>query len=185
MSNESVLIDLKSLFSDTTNSLESHQPVILVADDEVMIRNLVTILMQLEGYLVVTAADGQEGLELSRKFSGKIDLVITDMEMPRLNGSDLCAHLLEERPGIKILVMSGSDIAEIVEANIHMQFLPKSFDGETIKKRVRKILDLPSRPPKVRSTSNGIAVLDSALDMNEWSSVDWNNKRQLNAYSAE
>ena len=140
MSNESVLIALKSLFGDTTNSLGSHQPVILVADDEVMIRNLVTILMQLEGYLVVTAADGQEGLELSRKFSGKIDLVITDMEMPRLNGSDLCSHLLEERPGIKILVMSGSDMAEIVEANIHMQFLPKPFDGETIKKRVREIL---------------------------------------------
>ena len=140
MSNESVPTALKPLLSDATHSLEPHQFVILVADDEVMVRNLVTILMQLEGYLVVTAADGQEGLELSRKFSGKIDLVITDMEMPRLNGSDLCAHLLEERPGIKILVMSGSDMAEIVEANIHMQFLPKPFDGETIQRKVREIL---------------------------------------------
>src|SRR6266566_884933 len=117
----------------TRNFLEPHQPVILVADDEVIIRNLVTILMQLEGYLVLAAADGQEGLELSRKYAGKIDLVITDMEMPRLNGRDLCAHLLEERPGIKVLVMSGLDIAEIVSQNIHMQFLPKPFDGETIK----------------------------------------------------
>ena len=103
MNNQSVPTALKPLLSDTTGSLQPHQPVILVADDDVIIRNLVTILMQLEGYLVVAAADGQEGLELSRKYSGKIDLVITDMEMPRLNGSDLCAHLLEERPGIKVL----------------------------------------------------------------------------------
>src|SRR6266852_1165249 len=114
MSTKSIPTALKRLLSDATSSLEPRQPVILVADDEVIIRNLVTILMQLEGYLVLAAADGQEGLELSRKYSGKIDLVITDMEMPRLNGSDLSAHLLEERPGIKVLVMSGSDIAEIV-----------------------------------------------------------------------
>ena len=142
MSNESIPAALKPLLIDATESLEPHQPVILVADDEVMVRNLVTILMQREGYLAVAAADGQEALELSRKYSGKIDLVITDMQMPRLNGADLCTHLLEERPGIRVLVMSGADIAEIVSANIHMQFLPKPFDGETITKRVRGILGL-------------------------------------------
>jgi YesN/AraC family two-component response regulator len=63
--------------------------------------------MQREGYFVLSAADGQEGLELSRKYPGTIDLVITDVQMPRLNGTDLCAHLLEDRPGIKVLVMSG------------------------------------------------------------------------------
>ena len=69
------------------------QFVILVADDEVLIRNLVTLLMQQEGYLVLAAADGHEGLELSRKYPGKIDMLITDVQMPRLNGTDLCAHL--------------------------------------------------------------------------------------------
>ena len=156
MSNDSVPPALKPLLSDATYCLEPHQPVILVADDEVMIRNLVTILMQLEGYLVISAADGQEGLELSRKYSGKIDLVITDMEMPRLNGSDLCAHLIEERPGIKVIVMSGKDIAEIVSQNIHIHFLPKPFDGEIIKKRVREILGLRPRPSKARSSSTAI-----------------------------
>src|SRR4051812_27807096 len=150
MSNESVL---KPLLSLTAHSLEPSQIVILVADDEVIIRNLVTILMQLEGYLVISAADGQEGLELSRKYAGKIDLVITDMEMPRLNGSDLCAHLTEERPGIKVIVMSGQDIAEIVNENIHLHFLPKPFDGETIKKRVREMLGLAPKPPNARSSS--------------------------------
>jgi len=115
-------------------------PDILVADDEVMIRNLVTILMQSEGYFVLSASDGHEGLELSRKYPGTIDLVITDVQMPRLNGADLCAHLLEERPEIKILVMSGTDMSEIVSQNVNLPFLPKPFDGETLKASVRAIL---------------------------------------------
>jgi CheY-like chemotaxis protein len=66
-----------------------HQPVILVADDEPLIRNLVTLLLQHDGYFVMSAADGHEGLHLSRKYPGVIDLLITDMEMPRMNGTDL------------------------------------------------------------------------------------------------
>ena len=122
----------------------AHQSVILVADDAVLIRNLVTLLMQQEGYFVLSAADGHEGLELSRHYPGSIDLVITDVQMPRLNGTDLCAHLLEERPGIKALLMSGADIREIVRQNVDLPFLPKPFDGQTLKARVRAILTTTS-----------------------------------------
>jgi DNA-binding response OmpR family regulator len=125
-----------------------HQPIILVADDEVMIRNLVTLLLQGHGYVVLSASDGQEGLELSRKYPGTIDLVITDVEMPRLNGMNLCAHLLEERPGIKVIVMSGADMGQIVSQNINMPFLPKPFDGEALLARVRATLGAPVQSPK-------------------------------------
>ena len=135
-----------------------HQPIILVADDEVMIRNLVTILLQHQGYVVLSASDGQEGLELSRKYPGTIDLVITDMQMPRLNGMDLCAHLLEERPGIRVIVMSGAEMNDIVGQNINLPFLPKPFDGEALLERVRVVLNAPAlrvergsgRPPQGR-----------------------------------
>ena len=127
-------------------SLGVYQPVILVADDEALIRNLVTLLLQHDGYFVLSAADGHEGLELSRKYPGPIDLVITDVQMPRLNGTDLCAHLIQERPGIKVLVMSGADVSEIVSQNANMPFLPKPFDGETLKARVRAILATPPQP---------------------------------------
>jgi DNA-binding response OmpR family regulator len=123
--------------------LGARQPVILVADDEALIRNLVTLILQHDGYFVLSAADGHEGLELSRKYPGAIDLLITDMEMPRMNGTDLCGHLMEERPGIKALVMSGKEISEIVRQNANMPFLPKPFDGETLKAKVRAILALP------------------------------------------
>jgi DNA-binding response OmpR family regulator len=125
-----------------------HQPIILVADDEVMVRNLVTILLQQQGYIVLTASDGQEGLELSRKYPGTIDLVITDVDMPRLNGTDLCTHLLEERPGIKVIVMSGTDMGEIVNSNIHLPFLPKPFDGAALLERVADALNAPVQSQK-------------------------------------
>ena len=67
--------------------------------------------------------------------------------MPRLNGTDLCAHLLEERPGINVLVMSGADMSEIVSQNINLPFLPKPFDGTTLIARVRAILAAPVQPP--------------------------------------
>jgi DNA-binding response OmpR family regulator len=124
-------------------SLSVNQSVILVADDDALIRNLVTLLMQQEGYFALSAADGHEGLELSRKYPGAIDLLITDVDMPRMNGTDLCGHLMEERPGIKVLVMSGADISDIVSQNANMPFLPKPFNGQTLKARVREILTLP------------------------------------------
>lgn len=132
-------------------SLGVHQSVILVADDEALIRNLVTLLLQHDGYFVLSAADGHEGLELSRKYPGVIDLLITDMQMPKMKGTDLCAHLMEERPGIKVLVMSGAEMSEIVSQNANLPFLPKPFDGQTLKARVRAILAASVQPPRLPS----------------------------------
>jgi DNA-binding response OmpR family regulator len=129
-------------------SLGVERPIIIVADDEVLVRNIVTLLLQGQGYIVLTASDGQEGLELSRKYPGTIDLVITDVEMPRLNGMDLVTHLQEERPGIKVLVMSGSDMKEIVSRNVNLPFLPKPFDGETLLSRVRALIGAPVQSQK-------------------------------------
>ena len=126
---------------------ESNEIVILVADDDALMRNLVTLLMQRQGYYVLSAADGKEGLELSRKYPGPIELLVTDLAMPRLNGSDLCAHILKERPGIKVLMMSAADIQDIISQNINLPFLPKPFDGGVLVDRVRAILAAPSQEP--------------------------------------
>jgi len=73
-------------------------------------------------------------------YTSKIDLIITDMEMLRLNGADLCARLLEERPEIKALVMSGADTREIVSQNVDLPVPPRPFDGKTLIARVRALL---------------------------------------------
>src|ERR1035441_9461783 len=116
----------------------AHRFVILVTDDNALVRNLIGLVMQQDGHFVLCAADGHEGLELSRKYPGTIDLVITDVQVPRLNRTDLCAHLMEERPGNKILMMSTADAGYDTLA-----FLRKPFDGCTLKARVRTILSAP------------------------------------------
>ena len=126
--------------------MTTRPPVLLVADDEVEIRDLVTSLMETEGYLVLPASDGHEALELSRGYAGTIDLVITDVEMPRLNGTDLCSHLLEERPGIKVLMMSGKDLDKLRRDAASLPILPKPFDCGTLKAKVQALLD-PGEAP--------------------------------------
>ena len=130
--------------------------VILVADDDPLVRNLVTLLMQEDGHFVLSAADGHEGLQLSRQYPETIDLVITAVEMPRLNGTDLCAHLRKERPGIKMLIMSGADISEIVNQNVNLPFLPKPFDGQTLRAKVRTVLGVPLQPPTYSQPSEQV-----------------------------
>ena len=142
-----VRVPTELIDSPIDRSKGERQPVILVADDEVMIRDLVTVLMQQDGYYVLSAADGREGLELSHQYLGSIDLLITDVQMPRLSGTDLSAQLAKERPGIKVLMMSGADMTEIVRQNATLQFLPKPFDGQTLRARVRATVTASVQPP--------------------------------------
>ena len=128
-------------------SLGVHQPTVLVADDEVMIHEVITILLQEQGYVVLSAFDGQEALEISRKHPGKMDLLITDVDMPRLNGIKLCMQLLQERPGIKAIVMSGTDKGEIVRRNIDIPFLSKPFKSEALLASIREMLEPPKQSP--------------------------------------
>ena len=126
-----------------TSDGNSRQRVVLVADDDLPIRHLVTLLMQQEGHLVLSAADGHEGLEVARQYPQPIDLVITDLEMPKLDGTQLCACLMEEQPGIKVLIISGSDVADgFADHSGKLPFLPKPFDGQTLKQRVRALLGI-------------------------------------------
>jgi CheY-like chemotaxis protein len=64
------------------------RPVVLVAEDEVMIRNIVRIALEEMGVSVLTASDGKEALELSRKFPGTIHALVSDVVIPNLDGSE-------------------------------------------------------------------------------------------------
>ena len=83
------------------------QTVILVVDDEVMIRNITRVVLEQEGYFILAARDGEEALRLSEKFPGAIHAVLSDVMMPTIDGLQLRERILTERPGIKVLLMSG------------------------------------------------------------------------------
>jgi two-component system, cell cycle sensor histidine kinase and response regulator CckA len=80
--------------------------VILVVDDEVMLRNMIRTLLSKKGYAVLIAADGNEALEVSQAHEGWIDLVLTDVEIPQLGGIEAYQRIRHERPAIKVLFMS-------------------------------------------------------------------------------
>jgi DNA-binding NtrC family response regulator len=113
------------------------QPVILVVDDEVMIRNIARITLEADGYFVLAAHDGEEALHISRKFPGTIHALLSDVIMPKVDGLQLRERILTERPGIQVLLMSGNiDSAPPFE----VPFLAKPFDLWVLKDRIRQLL---------------------------------------------
>jgi CheY-like chemotaxis protein len=110
--------------------------VVLVAEDEVIVRNLVRHVLEAEGHYVLAAADGAEALQLSRSYSGSIDLLITDVVMPRLDGFALVKQLLDERPNVRVLLMSG----KVSEAIPDLPFLQKPFAAADFRAKVRDVL---------------------------------------------
>jgi DNA-binding response OmpR family regulator len=110
------------------------QRVILVVDDDPVIVELVRSVLEGEGYFILTAADGEEALLLSRAFPGTIHLLLTDVEMSKLNGLQLRERVREERPATKVLLMSGR-VHKLGE-----QSLRKPFGLGVLKERVRQML---------------------------------------------
>jgi DNA-binding response OmpR family regulator len=82
---------------------------ILVAEDDTQIRRHVTSLLEEKGYRVLAADGGDTAMELSRRHSGRIHLLLTDIQMSgTLDGFSLAQQICRERPGIRILTMSGN-----------------------------------------------------------------------------
>jgi CheY-like chemotaxis protein len=80
---------------------------ILLVDDDEAVRRLARTLLIEEGFRVIEASNGAEALEVSSAHPEPIDLLLTDLIMPKLNGLLLVGRLVQERPGIRVLYMSG------------------------------------------------------------------------------
>jgi DNA-binding response OmpR family regulator len=82
-------------------------PTILVAEDDEGVRSLVHEFLSSLGYRLLVAGDGTSALRLASSHSGRIDLLLTDVVMPGMDGFELAARLRAERPGLPVLAMSG------------------------------------------------------------------------------
>ena len=116
------------------------QIVVLLAEDEPLVRNMIRNILSRSGYSVLDAADGLEAVELARAYQGTIHLLLTDLKMPNLNGAQAARIIAEERPGIGVLVISGHASDEIrIEMQSHA-FLRKPFVPGVLLRRIEELL---------------------------------------------
>ncbi|MEP6764042.1 MAG: ATP-binding protein [Gemmatimonadaceae bacterium] len=126
--------------------------VILLADDDVDFRTLSAHTLREAGYEVITADDGVSALEMVAEHSLRIDLVITDVVMPRRNGWEVAEAIQAERPDARILFVSGFAPSTLTPLHLPERgfpFLAKPFTPSTLLSRVRDLLDAS---PKMQSS---------------------------------
>lgn len=131
---------VSAIRDNRSSVLASAKFVILLAEDEHLVRNLVRTILINEGYLVLDANDGEHALEVSRQFPGSIHMLLTDVKMPKMNGLELSHQIARERPGIKVLIMSGKTSGEMLIAGECIDFLRKPFLPQTLRAKLNAML---------------------------------------------
>jgi PAS domain S-box-containing protein len=119
---------------------------ILIVEDEVALRTLLSRFFRLYGYEVLEARDGDEALLACQQHQGPIHIMLTDVVMPRMNGSELADRLTPLHPEMQVFFMSGytdSDLAPYGVLDPSKTIIPKPFRPLDLVKRVRKFLDAP------------------------------------------
>jgi CheY-like chemotaxis protein len=123
---------------------------ILVVEDEEMLLMLLQGILEDNGYRVLTAADGQQGLEVYAEHQTEIDLVVTDMGLPRLGGWEMFAKMKGINPNVKAILASGycdPKIKAEMVAEGAKDFIQKPYVSESVLRRIREILDEGAQAP--------------------------------------
>jgi two-component system cell cycle sensor histidine kinase/response regulator CckA len=116
---------------------------ILFVEDEDAVRGVAARLLRARGYEVIEAADGEEALELAREWSGKIDLLISDVVMPEMDGPTLLKQARPYLADARVLFISGyaeAEFSDLLEGEEGVTFLPKPLDIKVLAERVKQQL---------------------------------------------
>jgi two-component system cell cycle sensor histidine kinase/response regulator CckA len=117
---------------------------ILVAEDEPAVRNLARRILESQGYEVMVASDAEEAISVSRAFTGRIHLLLTDVIMPGMSGPQLADRLAAERTDSRVLFMSGYTDTAISHHGVlepGIWYLQKPFSPVGLAEKVREVLD--------------------------------------------
>jgi two-component system, cell cycle sensor histidine kinase and response regulator CckA len=123
--------------------------LILLVEDEAAVRSLAERILLRQGYHVLAAASGVEALALAETVHGQIDLLVTDVVMPQMGGVELARRMLELRPGLRVLFISGyaADTVPTEDAGGRaLHFLEKPFSPARFAEIIRGILDEAAQP---------------------------------------
>jgi len=116
---------------------------ILVVEDEDSLRSLVRSVLGARGYTVLEASHGEQALLICEDQNKAIDLVLTDVVMPQMNGREMAKRLASRRPKTKVLFMSGYTDNALAQPGVgdeHLQFIQKPFTPDALARKVREVL---------------------------------------------
>jgi DNA-binding response OmpR family regulator len=127
---------------------------VLFAEDEEALRKLFDRVFKSNGFHVLTACDGDEALQLAKEYDGHIDLLVSNIYMPKMTGPALARELRKSRTDIKIMLMSGNPDGLLL-LDKGWIFLSKPVLPAEVIKKMEGILERPPSPEVDRGTESG------------------------------
>jgi PAS domain S-box-containing protein len=133
---------------DPAQALPAEMPrgtetILLVEDDEA-VRTLARTILQMSGYTVLEARHGAEALARLAQYTGPLHLLATDVVMPQMSGRDLVNRLINQRPGLKVLFLSGYSDTTLIQKDLaggSQDYLPKPYTPSALTRKIRELLD--------------------------------------------
>jgi signal transduction histidine kinase/CheY-like chemotaxis protein len=141
-------VEALSISPPPPTTLRGSETILLVDDDE-SVRATIRAVLQRNGYHVLDAAGPGEALLISDQQTSTIDLLLTDVAMPRMSGPDLASRLQQQRREIKVLYLSGYTENAVIRQGVldgGLAFLQKPVVPGTLLRRVREVIDQSGRP---------------------------------------
>lgn len=141
-----------------TETMRRGRNNVLVTENEPTVQRLIRDVLETKGHEVLIAKDGEAALEVAARHNGKIDLLITDVVMPQMNGRELAAELRSKYPPLKVLFISGyigKASVKIAELGPGISFLSKPFSSGTLARKIRLLMDTPAPRPAAPEPSHG------------------------------
>ncbi len=131
---------------EVVSTVPSGSETILLVEDDAGVRELAHLVLKSQGYRMLEAANAKQALKFARDNPNSIDLLLTDVVMPDMNGKDLAKQLTLIQPNMKVIFMSGYINKSIERHDISatsIEFLQKPFSFKVLAGKVREILDVP------------------------------------------
>jgi CheY-like chemotaxis protein len=122
------------------------EETVLLVEDESAVRAFIAKVLCRRGYRVIEAADGDQAIDTAHGHAGVIHLLVTDLVMPGMTGRELARFMTHERPGLRVLFISGYSEERVEQRgseSVSEAFLQKPFTPVALARQVRQVLDAP------------------------------------------